>query len=149
MANIGYARVSRDKQDLSLQLDALRAAGCDRIFQEKESSMNDDRPELQKVLTYLRPGDVLIVWRLDRLGRSMQHLVKTVNELKEKGVGFRSLSEDINTTTPNGRLIFHFFAALAEFEHDLIVERVNAGLTAARARGRVGGRPRMPADDKK
>ena len=149
MTAIGYARVSRHKQDLDLQIDALEAKGCKPIFQEKQSSMNDDRPELAKALAYLRPGDILVVWRLDRLGRSLQHLLKTVTDLQSKGVGFMSLTESIDTTSPSGRLVFHIFAALAEFEHDLIVERVNAGLSAARARGRIGGRPSMLHDDKK
>src|SRR5260221_5389140 len=149
MTAIGCARVSRHKQDLDLQIDALEAKGCKPIFQEKQSSMNDDRPELAKALAYLRPGDILVVWRLDRLGRSLQHLLKTVTDLQSKGVGFMSLTESIDTTSPSGRLVFHIFAALAEFEHDLIVERVNAGLSAARARGRIGGRPSMLHDDKK
>jgi DNA invertase Pin-like site-specific DNA recombinase len=151
MTTIGYARVSRHKQDLDLQLDALLKAGCleKDIYKEKESSMNDDREELAKALAYLRPGDVLAVWRLDRLGRSLQHLITTVQGLQTKGIGFVSLTESIDTTSPSGRLVFHIFAALAEFEHDLIVERVNAGLTAARARGRIGGRPGLQHDDKK
>lgn len=137
---IGYARISTVDQNPDLQIDALRQAGCDRVFVDQASGATTDRPQFGAALNYLRDGDVLCVWRLDRLGRSLKHLVQTVAELEEAGVGFRSLNESIDTTTPAGRLIFHIFAALAEFERDLIRERTLAGLTAARARGRLGGR---------
>ena len=141
-ALLGHARISTDGQELTLQQDALTQAGCARVFSDTASGSLDDRPQLVQVLDYLRDGDTLVVWRLDRLGRSLKHLVATVGELEARGVGFRSLTESIDTTTPVGRLIFHVFAALAEFERDLIRERTHAGLAAARARGRRGGRPR-------
>jgi DNA invertase Pin-like site-specific DNA recombinase len=137
---IGYARVSADDQHLDLQLDALKAAGCDRVFEEKASGALKERPELAKALEYLRPGDVLVIWKLDRLGRSLRHLVDTVAGLSERGVGLRSLKENIDTTTTTGRLIFHIFAALAEFERDMLHERAEAGRAAARARGKLQGR---------
>ncbi len=139
-ALLGYARVSTGAQDLALQHDALNAAGCLRIFEDTASGALDDRPQLAELLDHLREGDTLVVWRLDRLGRSLRHLIDTVTALADRGVGFRSLRESIDTTTPGGRLVFHVFAALAEFERDLIRERTHAGLAAARARGRVGGR---------
>lgn len=139
---LGYGRVSTPEQDLALQLDALEAAGCDRIFSDIASGAKTERPELTKLLEYIRPGDTLVVWKLDRLGRSLRHLVETVESLKERGVHFRSLRESIDTSTATGKLIFHIFAALAEFERDLIRDRTEAGLAAARARGRVGGRKR-------
>lgn len=139
---IGYARVSTGDQTLDLQTDALTAAGCDRIFTDTLSGAKSDRPGLEEALDYVRSGDTLVVWRLDRLGRSLQHLIETVTQLEQRGIGFRSLTESIDTTTSGGKLIFHVFGALAEFERDLIRERTNAGLAAARARGRVGGRPR-------
>ena len=138
---IGYARVSSDDQNLDLQKDALRLAGCDRIYEEKASGGKLDRPELSRLLENMRSGDTLVVWRLDRVGRSIKHLIATVEQLEGLGVGFHSLTESIDTTSPGGKLIFHIFAALAEFERALIRERTNAGLKAARARGRVGGRP--------
>jgi DNA invertase Pin-like site-specific DNA recombinase len=134
---LGYARVSTTDQQPDLQVDALTAAGCYRVFTEQASGARADRP----VLAQLRPGDTLVVWKLDRLGRSLRHLVDTVTGLADRDVGFRSLQEVIDTTTPGGRLVFHVFAALAEFERDLIRERTAAGLAAARARGRNGGRP--------
>ena len=140
--NIGYARVSTNDQTLDLQFDALQAADCAQIFRDTMSGAKADRPGLSNALTHLRAGDVLVVWRLDRLGRSLKHLIDTVNELHEQSVGFKSLTENIDTTTPTGKLVFHFFGALAEFERDLIRERTLAGLQAARARGRHGGRPR-------
>jgi len=146
--NIGYARVSTGDQTLNLQLDALRAAGCDRVFEETASGAKADRPVLKEATAYARAGDVLVVWRLDRLGRSLQHLLTTIAELAERGIGFKSLTEQIDTTTPGGKLVFHLFGALAEFERDLIRERTNAGLAAARARGRLGGRPKKLADPK-
>ena len=141
---VGYARVSTTDQNPDLQQDALTAAGCARVFTDTASGALDKRPHLDALLDYLRPGDVLVVWRLDRLGRSVRHLTETVNTLAERGVGFRSLTEGIDTTTPAGKLVFHIFAALAEFEREIIRERTNAGLDAARARGRKGGRrPKM------
>ncbi|MDP9354471.1 MAG: recombinase family protein, partial [Chloroflexota bacterium] len=121
--DIGYARVSTGEQILDLQLDALAKAGCGKLFTETASGAKADRPVLEEVLGYLRSGDTLVVWRLDRLGRSLQHLIETVTALRERGIGFRSLTEQIDTTTPGGKLIFHVFGALAEFERDLIRER--------------------------
>ena len=138
---IGYARVSTGEQTLDLQLDALTRAGCGKLFTETASGANAERPVLAEALAYLRPGDVLVVWRLDRLGRSLQHLITVVAELAARGIGFKSLGEQIDTTTSGGKLVFHVFGALAEFERELIRERTHAGLAAARARGRVGGRP--------
>jgi DNA invertase Pin-like site-specific DNA recombinase len=144
---LGYARVSTLEQDPALQHDALTAAGVDRVFTDHASGALTERPQLTAVLEHLRPGDTLVVWRLDRLGRSTSHLIQTVTALEERGVGFASLSEAIDTTTPAGRLLFGVLASLAAFERDLIRERTLAGLAAARARGRVGGRPtRMTAD---
>ena len=143
--NIGYARVSTGEQTLDLQQDALTKADCDQIFTETASGVKSERPILREALSYARPGDTLVVWRLDRLGRSLQHLIATVTDLRERGIGFRSLTEQIDTTTPGGKLIFHVCGALAEFERDLIQERTHAGLAAARARGRTGGRPRKLA----
>lgn len=136
---IGYSRISTRDQNVELQTDALTAAGCARIFTEEASGSLDARPELLRALEYMRPGDTLVVWKLDRLGRSLRHLVTTVQDLEARGVEFRSLQESIDTSTPGGRLVFHLMAALAEFERDLIRERTYAGLAAARARGRVGG----------
>lgn len=138
---LGYARVSTSDQDVALQVDALNAAGCYRVFVDIISGSLDSRPELDKLLDQIRPGDTLVVWRLDRLGRSIRHLIDQLATLAEREVGFRSLQETIDTNSPGGRLVFHVFAALAEFERDLIKERTHAGLTAARARGRTGGRP--------
>ncbi len=137
---IGYARVSTDDQTLDLQLDAFTAAGCDRVFTDTASGAKTDRPGLAEAIAYARAGDTLVVWRLDRLGRSLNHLIETLKGLADRGVGFRSITEAIDTTTPTGKLIFHVIGALAEFERDLIRERTRAGLTAARARGRQGGR---------
>ncbi len=139
---VGYARVSTAEQDPASQLDALNAAGCWRVFTDHASGSREDRPELAAVLDSVRPGDTLVVWRLDRLGRSLPHLIDTVTGLRERGVGFRSVTEAVDTTTAGGRLVFHLFGALAEFERQLIRDRTLAGLAAARARGRVGGRPR-------
>lgn len=144
---IGYARVSTSKQDTTLQIDALTTAGCERIYQEYKSGKSKDRPELTRCLDALREGDVLIVWRLDRLGRSLKDLIEIVSELESKGVGFQSLNESIDTTSSSGKLIFHVFAALSEFERSLIQERTKAGLAAARARGRKGGRPKKMSTD--
>jgi DNA invertase Pin-like site-specific DNA recombinase len=147
---LGYARVSTVDQELALQQDALTAAGCYRIFTDTASGSLDARPALSKVVDQLRPGDTLVVWRLDRLGRSIRHLIDFLADLDRRQVGFRSLTESIDTTSPGGRLVFHVFAALAEFERELIRERTNAGLAAARARGRRGGRPsRLTADQVK
>ena len=137
---IGYARVSTAEQNLDLQTDALERAGCEKTFHDTASGAKDERRALAEAVEYARAGDVLIVWKLDRLGRSLKHLIETVNRLHEKGVGFASVQENIDTTTPGGKLIFHIFGALAEFERELIRERTNAGLQAARARGRTGGR---------
>jgi len=145
---LGYARVSTTDQDTQLQHDALTAAGCYRIFTDTSSGAIQSRPELNKLLDQLRPGDTLVVWRLDRLGRSIRHLIDQLSELQHRGIEFRSLQENIDTTSPGGRLVFHIFASLAEFERDLIRERTNAGLAAARARGRTGGRPRLLTKDK-
>jgi DNA invertase Pin-like site-specific DNA recombinase len=147
---IGYARVSTDEQNTKLQIDALKRAGCKRIFEEKASGARADRPELAKATTIAREGDVIVVWKLDRLGRSLPHLIATIRGLAEQGVGFRSLTENIDTTSSGGKLVFHLFGALAEFERDIIRERTNAGLAAARAQGRIGGRRRvMTAEDVK
>lgn len=137
---IGYARVSTQDQNPELQLDALTAAGCEQIFQEKQSGKSRERPELETCLKVLRSGDTLVVWRLDRLGRSLTDLVQIVHDLELRKVGFQSLNESIDTGNAGGKLIFHVFAALAEFERNLIKERTIAGLAAARARGRMGGR---------
>jgi DNA invertase Pin-like site-specific DNA recombinase len=138
---IGYARVSTQDQNLNLQLDDLKKAGCDRIFQEKASSAKE-RPQLLKLLENMREGDTIIVWKLDRLGRFLKELITLINDFQEKGIGFRSLNDAIDTTTAQGRLVFNIFASLAEFERDLIRERTKAGLSAARARGRLGGKPK-------
>lgn len=139
---IGYARVSTKDQDLALQIDALKKAGCKKIFQEKMTGATKERPELKKMIEQLRKGDVVVIWKLDRLGRSLKNLVQLVNEIQGKGAGLKSLGDHIDTVTPQGKLTFHLFAALAEFERDIIRERTHAGLAAARARGRKGGRPR-------
>lgn len=144
---LGYARVSTDDQTTALQADALAKAGCSRIYTDKASGKSTvARPQLEECLADLREGDTLVVWRLDRLGRSVPDLVRIVGELERKGVGFKSLTESIDTSTASGTLIFHMFAAIAEFERNLIQERTQAGLAAARARGRVGGRkPKLDA----
>ncbi len=145
---LGYARVSTLEQHEALQVDALRSAGCARVFVDKASGKLEHRPAFDSLIDQLRPGDTVVVWRLDRLGRSLRHLIDTVQALESRGVAFRSLTESIDTSTPGGKLIFHVFGALAEFEKDLIRERTMAGLQAARARGRTGGRPRMMDPDK-
>lgn len=139
---VGYARVSTAEQSLALQQDALSGAGCGRTFTDVVSGAVEERDGLAAALDYVRSGDTLVVWRLDRLGRTLRHLIAQVNALDALGVGFRSLTEAIDTTTSGGKLAFHIFGALAEFERDLIRERTKAGLAAARARGRMGGRPR-------
>lgn len=139
---IGYVRVSKQEQHEALQIDALKEAGCEKWFLDKTTGSKAERKGLAEALTYLRPGDTLVVWKLDRAGRSLTHLIDLLKGLKERNIGFISLTEQIDTTTPGGMLIFHLMGALAEFERDLIRERTNAGLAAARTRGRVGGRPR-------
>lgn len=145
--NIGYARVSTTDQHLALQEDALRQAGCEKLFTDTLSGALADRPGLARALEYARPGDVLVVWKLDRLGRSLAQLIHIMQTLRDRNIGFRSLQEAIDTTTPGGQLVFHIFAALAEFERALIRERTQAGLAAARARGRLSGRPRRLTPD--
>src|ERR687886_736513 len=136
---IGYARVSTDEQNLDLQLSALKQAGCEQIYTDKVSGTKAVRPGLEKAFSHLRPGDTFVVWRLDRLGRSLRHLIDTVTELQDQEIGFKSVTEAIDTTTSGGKLVFHIFGALAEFEREIIRERTKAGLEAARARGRKGG----------
>lgn len=148
MARIGYARISTSDQDTALQTDALRDAGCERIFEDVASGAKTDRPGLTEALAFLREGDMLVVWRLDRLGRSLKHLIETVGALDERGIGFQSLTENIDTTTSGGRLVFHLFGALGQFERDLIRERTKAGLKAAAARGRKGGRKPVVTPEK-
>ena len=144
---IGYARVSTYEQNLDLQLDALQKDGCEKIFTDKASGEKDDRPGLAEAIEFLRKGDTLVVWKLDRLGRSLRHLIEVVNDLHQNGRLFKSLQENIDTASSSGKLIFHVFGALAEFERDVIRERTLAGLQAARERGKVGGRPKV-LDDK-
>ena len=139
---IGYARVSTDDQNLDLQRDALQAAGCERIFEDMVSGAKADRTGMTELLTVLRAGDTVVIWRLDRLGRSLKNLIAVVEHLEVAQVGLRSLQENIDTTSSGGRLVFHLFGALAEFERNLIRERTRAGMAAARARGRMGGRPK-------
>ncbi|MFL5625328.1 MAG: recombinase family protein [Ktedonobacteraceae bacterium] len=139
---VGYARVSTQDQTLDLQKDALEKIGCTKIFTDIISGAKAERKGLQEALAYVRAGDILVVWRLDRLGRSLKHLIEVVSKLEKRRIGFKSLTENIDTTTSGGRLVFHIFGALAEFERDIIRERTNAGLIAARARGRKGGRPK-------
>lgn len=148
-SSIGYARISTDDQDLSLQLDALKAAGCHKIFRDTVSGAQADRPGLVQALESVRAGDTLVVWRLDRPSRSRRQLIELMTRLDDRGVGFRSVTEQIDTTTSGGKLIFHIFGALAEFERNLIRERTKADLSAARARGRLGGRPKLPDTDRK
>jgi DNA invertase Pin-like site-specific DNA recombinase len=139
---IGYARISTHDQTLTLQQDALEKAGCEKIFTDTVSGTKAERKGLTEALSHLRAGDTLVVWRLDRLGRSLRHLIDTVTELHSKGIGFKSLTENIDTTTSGGKLVFHIFGALAEFEREIIRERTRAGLDSAKKRGRSGGRPR-------
>ena len=139
---ISYARISTLDQTLALQQDALTAAGCEQLYTDTASGSVTERPGLSQALSHLRAGDTLVVWRLDRLGRSLPHLIETVRRLQEGGIGFRSLQEQLDTKTSGGKLVFHVFGALAEFERDLVRERTHAGLAAARARGRLFGRPR-------
>lgn len=146
---VGYTRVSTDDRNLSLQLDAPKAAGREKIFRDAASGTKAERPGLMQALEYVRAGDSLVVWRLDRLGRSLTQLIDLMTQLDSRSIGFRSLTEQIDTTTSGGKLIFHIFGALAEFERNLIRERTMAGLAAARARGRQGGRPKLPETDRK
>lgn len=148
--DIGYARVSTGDQSMELQKEALQAAGVepDYIYTDVTGGANFERPGLDRARDQLREGDALVVWRLDRLGRSLKDLIGTVNELADRGIGFKSLTESIDTTTSGGRLVFHIFGALAEFEREIIRERTMAGLNTARARGRYGGRPKA-LDDRK
>src|SRR6266496_4626682 len=139
---LGYIRVSRDKQTTALQEDAMRQEQCSRTFTDKMTGKRFDRPEFLRLLDVARAGDVIVVWKLDRLGRSLKDLIETVQTLEKRGIELRSLKENIDTTTPTGKLMFHMIAALAEFERDIISERTQAGLEAARARGRKGGRPK-------
>jgi DNA invertase Pin-like site-specific DNA recombinase len=146
---IGYARVSTEDQTLNLQLDALQSVGCQQIFRDTASGTKAERPGLTRALEHVRNGDVLVVWRLDRLGRSLGSLIELMTLLDSRGIGFKSVTEQIDTTTSGGKLIFHIFGALAEFERNLIRERTQAGLAAARARGRKGGRPKRLDTDRK
>ena len=139
---VGYARVSTQDQNPDLQLDALKKAGCEKVYIEKASGAQRDRPELKAAIDYMRAGDTLVVWKLDRLARSIKQLIETIEGLEQRDIGFKSLTETIDTTTSGGRLIFHIFAGLAEFERSIIRERTKAGLASARARGRLGGRPK-------
>ncbi len=142
---VGYARVSREEQHLELQLDALKAIGCEQLFTEKIKSVKDQRPQLEQALQFVRAGDTFVVWRLDRLGRSLKNLLEIMAGLETRGVEFQSLTEHLDTSSPSGKLIFHIFGSVAEFERALTIERTHAGLAAARARGRKGGRPRGKA----
>ncbi len=146
---IGYARVSTQDQTLDLQTDALKQAGCEKIFTDTMSGAKAERPGLQEAMHHLRARDTLVVWRLDRLGRTLKQLIATITDLSEQNIGFKSLQENIDTTTSGGKLIFHIFASLAEFEREVIRERTIAGLQAARARGRFGGRPTMQSREPK
>ncbi len=146
---IGYARISTDDQNLALQRDALAAAGCEKIYEDRISGARAERPGLTLALEVARAGDTLIVWRLDRLGRSLKDLIALAERLEQRKVGLKSLKEALDTTSSGGRLVFHMFGALAEFERDLIRERTRAGLSAARARGRLGGRPKLLTPEKR
>jgi DNA invertase Pin-like site-specific DNA recombinase len=138
---LGYARVSTDQQDHALQLDALRAAGCDKLFVETASGTRTDRPELAKLMEVAREGDTVVCWRLDRIGRSLRHLIEMAERLQQRGIAFRSLTENIDTSTPSGRFLFNILGALSQMEREIIIERTRAGLVAAAARGHRGGRP--------
>ncbi len=145
---IGYARVSSNDQNLDLQIDALKKAGCSKIFSDKISGMKKSRPGLDNVLSYLREGDTLVIWKLDRLGRNVKGLIDLIEKLEEKGVHFCSITDGIDTATPVGRFFFHIMASLTQMERELLVERTKAGLTAARERGRIGGRKRIMTPSK-
>lgn len=144
---IGYARISTKDQKLDLQIDALKKAGCEKVYHDQVSGAKANRPALNQMLEHLRKGDVVIIWKLDRLGRSLKHLVELVSDFMERGIGLLSLNDPVDTTTAHGRLVFNIFASLAEFERELIRERTKAGLEAARARGRKGGRPSGLSED--
>jgi DNA invertase Pin-like site-specific DNA recombinase len=146
---IGYARISTTDQNLDLQIDALKKAGCEKIIKDEISGSLSERPGLEELKKIIRKGDEIIVWRLDRLGRGLKHLIALINEFQESGVSFHSLTESINTGNSTGKLIFHIFGALAEFERNLILERTRVGIEAARARGRQGGRPKKLDKDKR
>ena len=146
--NIGYCRISTAEQNLDLQIQALKEAGCEKIFEEVASGAKDDRPKLKESIEYARKGDVIVVWKLDRLSRSLKHLIETVNDLEKREIGFRCITQQLDTTTPSGKLIFHVFGAISEFERSLIRERTSAGLKVARARGRLGGRPKVLDQEK-
>jgi DNA invertase Pin-like site-specific DNA recombinase len=145
---VGYARVSTLDQNLDLQLDALQAAGCERTFSDRTTGARADRPGLRDALGFARDGDLLLVWKLDRLSRSLSHLVETVQELERRGIGFKSLTEGLDTSNSGGKAIFPLFAAIASVERTLIQERTRAGLAAARQRGRIGGRPKLLTTEK-
>lgn len=145
---IGYARVSKEDQDLRLQIDALKKAGCEKIFEEKMSGKLSNRPQLEEALSHLREGDTLVVWKLDRLGRTTHGLIGLINQLEKDGIQFLSLTDEINTTTSHGKFFFHIMASLAQMERDQIIERTKAGLEAARKRGRIGGRKRKMTNSK-
>lgn len=145
--NIGYARISCTDQHLHLQNEALKEAGCEKIFEEVASGAKDDRPKLKEAIDYMREGDVLVVWKLDRLSRSLKHLIETVNDLEKRRIGLRIITQQLDTTSPSGKLVFHVFGAISEFERSLIRERTAAGLKSARMRGRLGGRPRVFSDN--
>src|SRR3954453_8356040 len=147
--NIEYARVSTADQTLNLQLDAFKEIGCTKIYTDTASGAKQERKGLEEAVSYAREGDTLVVWRLDRLGRSLKHLIETVTALQARNIGFRSLTEQIDTTTSGGKLVFHIFGALAEFERDVIRERTQAGLSAARARGKRGGRPKLLSPERR
>ena len=146
--NIGYCRISTSEQNLDLQIQALKEAGCEKIFEEVASGAKDDRPKLKEAIDYARKGDVIVIWKLDRLSRSLKHLIETVNDLEKREIGFRCTTQQLDTTTPSGKLIFHVFGAISEFERSLIRERTAAGLKVARARGRLGGRPKVLDQEK-
>jgi len=146
--NIGYSRISTSDQNLELQLDELKKAGCEKIFQDVASGSKDERKGLQEAINFAREGDCIVIWKLDRLSRSLRHLIDTVNQLKERMIGLKVITMNLDTTTPSGKLVFHIFASLSEFERELIRERTIAGLQSARVRGRVGGRPKA-MDEKK
>lgn len=145
---IGYVRVSTNDQNTALQRNALESAGCEQIFEDKMSGKSADRPGLKRALKQINDGDTLVVWKLDRLGRSMRHLISLTEELRQRGVNFRSLTDSIDTSTPMGRFFFHVMGALAEMERELIIERTRAGLEVARSQGRIGGRrPKLTAEE--
>ena len=140
---VGYVRVSTTDQNLDLQLDALESAKCEKIYRDIASGAKEGRVGLSEVLKYVRKGDTIVVWKLDRLGRSLRHLIDVINDIHSRGIFFKSIQENIDTATPGGKLVFHVFGALAEFERDIIRERTLAGLASARKRGRTGGRPKI------